>query len=185
MDLPKGWELYELIYIRGHHLPLRLTFPPPRTPHGFACSVASLSRSPCHYLPGHHSLRRAALVECPLGQGKPSTQPVGHSADTHTPSASPHSGDRKAQPSPAGQFFFWNLPHCHQVLAEGLSVPLCMSIPWNFANGAMQMAIVSNDLFLIVLPKRVCRTQLCAMPGRQAKGLWASPKNHSPDEKLA
>jgi len=185
MDLQKGWELYELIYIRGHHLPLRLTFPPPRTPHGFACSVASLSRSPCHYLPGHHSLRRAALVECPLGQGKPSTQPVGHSADTHTPSASPHSGDRKAQPSPAGQFFFWNLPNCHQVLAEGLSVSLCLSIPWNFANGAMQMASVSNDFFLIVLPKRVCRTQLCAMPGRQAKGLWASPKNHSPDEKLA
>ena len=38
---------------------------------GFACSVASLSRCPNHYPPGHHSLRCAALVECPLGQREP------------------------------------------------------------------------------------------------------------------
>ena len=126
MQQIKGWELYELIYIRGHHLPLRLTFPPPRTPHGFACSVASLSRSPCHYPPGHHSVIRVALVECPLGQGKPSTQPVGRSADTHTPSASPHSGDRKAQPSPAGQISICNLPHNQKAGTKALCVPVHM-----------------------------------------------------------
>ena len=69
----KGWKLHRWPCTRGHCLPLRLTFPPLRTPHGFACSVASLSQCPCHYQPGHHSFRCAALVECPLGQGKPST----------------------------------------------------------------------------------------------------------------
>ena len=87
--------------IRGHSLPLRLTIPPLRTPQGFACSVASLSRCPYHYPPGHHSLRHAALVECPLGQGKPSTWPEGHEESTYTSPTSFHLDDRKAQPFPA------------------------------------------------------------------------------------
>ena len=86
---------------RGHSLPLRLTIPPLRTPQGFACSVASLSRCPCHYPPGHHSLRRAALAECPLGQGKPSTRPEGHDESTYTSQTSFHSDDRRTWPLPA------------------------------------------------------------------------------------
>ena len=97
----KGQQLCMSTLIRGHFLPLRLTIPPLRTPQGFACSVASLSRCPYHYPPGHHSLRHAALVECPLGQGKPSTWPEGHEESTYTSPTSFHLDDRKAQPFPA------------------------------------------------------------------------------------
>ena len=104
--------------IRGHSLPLRLTIPPLRTPQGFACSVASLSRCPCHYPPGHHSLRRAALVECPLGQGKPSTQLAGHNADCCTPATTPRLGDRKAWPLPGAQPAQLKVPHLAALAAE-------------------------------------------------------------------
>ena len=89
--------------IRGHSLPLRLTIPPLRTLLGFACSVASLSRCPNHYPPGHHCLRCAALVECPLGQGEPSTRPEGHYESTCTSLTSFHSDDRRTWPLPAEQ----------------------------------------------------------------------------------
>ena len=92
----KGQQLRMSTLIRGHSLPLRLTIPPLRTPQGFACSVASLSRCPYHYPPGHHSLRHAALVECPLGQGKPSTWPEGHDQSTYTSLTSFHLDDRRA-----------------------------------------------------------------------------------------
>ena len=95
-----GCQSRSQCYARGHCSPLRPTFPPLRTPHGFACSVASLSRCPCHYRPGRHNFRRAALVERPLGQGKPSTRSVGHNADCCTPPTTPHLGDRKAWPLP-------------------------------------------------------------------------------------
>ena len=96
----KGCQWHSQCYARGHCSPLRPTFPPLRTPHGFACSVASLSRCPCHYRPGRCNFRRAALVERPLGQGKPSTQAAGHNADCYAPATTPHLGDRKAQPLP-------------------------------------------------------------------------------------
>ena len=95
-----GCESHSQCYARGHCSPLRPTFPPLRTPHGFACSVASLSRCPCHYRPGRRNFRRAALVERPLGQGKPSTRSTGHNADCCAPPATPHLGYRKALPIP-------------------------------------------------------------------------------------
>ena len=91
-----GCESHSQCYARGHCSPLRPTFPPLRTPHGFACSVASLSRCPCHYRPGRCNFRRAALVERPLGQGKPSTRSAGRNADCCAPATTPHLGDRKA-----------------------------------------------------------------------------------------
>ena len=90
-----GCQSHSQCYARGHCSLLRPTFPPLRTPHGFACSVASLSGCPCHYQPGCRNFRRAALVERPLGQGKPSTRSVGHTADCCTAPATSHSGDRK------------------------------------------------------------------------------------------
>ena len=98
----KGQQLCMSTLIRGHFLPLRLTIPPLRTPQGFACSVASLSRCPCHYPPGYHDLRHATHVECPLGQGKPSTWPEGHDESTYTSLTSFHLDDRRARPLPAG-----------------------------------------------------------------------------------
>jgi hypothetical protein len=99
----KGQQLHMSTPIRGHSLPLRLTIPPLRTLLGFACSVASLSRCPNHYPPGHHCLRGAALVECPLGQGEPSTRPEGHYGSTCTSLTSFHLDDRRTWPLPAEQ----------------------------------------------------------------------------------
>ena len=103
---PKGQQSRMSTLTRGHSLPLRLTIPPLRTLQGFACSVASLSRCPYHYPPGHHNLRCAALVECPLGQGEPSTRPEGHDESTYTSLTSFHSDDRKAWPLPADKKWF-------------------------------------------------------------------------------
>ena len=101
--IAKGLQLRMSTLTRGHFLPLRLTIPPLRTLLSFACSVASLSRCPSHYPPGHHSLRRAALAECPLGQGKPSTRPEGHDESTYTSQTSFHSDDRRTWPLPADE----------------------------------------------------------------------------------
>ena len=91
----KGQQLCMSTLTRGHCLPLRLTIPPLRTLLGFACSVASLSRCPNHYPPEHQGLRRAALVECPLGQGEPSTRPAGHYESTYTSLTTLHTDDRR------------------------------------------------------------------------------------------
>ena len=60
-------------WTRGIYTPLKLAIPPLTAQRSFACSVASLSQSPLHYLPGHHSLRCVVPAECSLGQDKPST----------------------------------------------------------------------------------------------------------------
>ena len=80
---------------RGVCTPLRLAVPPLTAPSSFACSVASLSQSPRHYLPGHYRLRGAAPAECCLGQDKPSTWHAGRSNVPSTAAAIPHSGDRE------------------------------------------------------------------------------------------
>ena len=139
-------------HTRGHSLPLRLTIPPLRTLQGFACSVASLSRCPYHYPPGHHSLRRAALVECPLGQGKPSTWPEGHGEGTDTSLTSFHLDDRRAQPPPADELWcsvflwrFWRtmtrqcvfysmqacIQHCAQQAKKGIKAKETKSHSFN------------------------------------------------------
>ena len=61
----------------------------------FACSVASLSRSPGHYQPGHHSFRRVAPAECHLGWDKPSTCSAARSTVPNAAAATPHAGDRE------------------------------------------------------------------------------------------
>ena len=51
----------------------------------FACSVASLSRCPSHYLPGHPHLREDDLAAYPFGKGNPSTWCTGCTAIHGTP----------------------------------------------------------------------------------------------------
>ena len=113
-----GCQSHSQCYARGHCSLLRPTFPPLRTPHGFACSVASLSRCPCHYRPGRCNFRRAALVERPLGQGKPSTQLAGRNADCCAPATTPHLGDRKAWPLPGEKPARHKVPHLAALAAE-------------------------------------------------------------------
>ena len=85
-------------------MPLRAALPPLQTAQSFACSVASLSRFPCHQLPGRRSLRCGALADCLLGQDSPSTRIAGLSEVPDTTSPSPRSGDRRALPLPAANF---------------------------------------------------------------------------------
>ena len=67
-------------------LPLRAVFPPLQVVLSSACSVASLSRLPDYYLPGHPYLREGALADYPFGRGNPSTWCEGHTAVRDTPS---------------------------------------------------------------------------------------------------
>ena len=72
---------------RGHCKPLRSMLLPLQIARSFACSVASLGRSPRHQLPGHHGLRHGALADYLLGQGRPSTWPTGHTVVPDTTSS--------------------------------------------------------------------------------------------------
>ena len=71
---------------RGHCNPLWAVFPPLQVVLSFACSVASLSRCPSHYLPGHHHLRGGDLADYPFGRGNPSTWLAARTALRDTPS---------------------------------------------------------------------------------------------------
>ena len=51
-----------LICCRGVCIPLWTVLPPLQVVLSSACSVASLSRFPSHYLPGHPHLREGALA---------------------------------------------------------------------------------------------------------------------------
>ena len=101
-DIESAWGAMEkrllvaqVVCTRGICTPLRLAIPPLKAPLSFACSVASLSRSPGHYQPGHHSFRRVAPAECHLGWDKPSTCSAARSTVPNTAAATPHTGDRE------------------------------------------------------------------------------------------
>ena len=76
-----------LVRCRGLCIPLWAVFPPLQVVLSSACSVASLSRFPSHYLPGHPHLREGALAAYLFGQGSPSTWCTGRTAVHDTPSA--------------------------------------------------------------------------------------------------
>ena len=71
---------------RGHCNPLWAVFPPLQVVLSFACSVASLSRCPSHYLPGHHHFRGGDLADYPFGWGSPSTWLAARTELRDTPS---------------------------------------------------------------------------------------------------
>ena len=76
-----------LVRCRGLCIPLWAVFPPLQVVLSSACSVASLSRFPSHYLPGHPHVREGALAAYLFGQGSPSTWCTGRTAVHDTPSA--------------------------------------------------------------------------------------------------
>ena len=75
-----------LVRCRGLCIPLWAVFPPLQVVLSSACSVASLSRFPSHYLPGHPHFREDALADYPFGKGNPSTCFAGHTAVRNNPS---------------------------------------------------------------------------------------------------
>ena len=64
---------------------VRTVFPPLQVVLSSACSVASLSRCPNHYLPGHPHLRGDALADYVFGKGNPSTWRAGRTPPHETP----------------------------------------------------------------------------------------------------
>ena len=63
---------------RGRCIPLWAVFPPLQVVFSSACSVASLSQCPNHYLPGHIHLHERALADFLFGWGNPSTWHAGY-----------------------------------------------------------------------------------------------------------
>ena len=88
VGLHKGGVVH-LTHCRGHCIAFRPSIPPLQVAPSFACSVASLSRSPGHQLSGCHCLRSEILADYLLGWGGPSTCVTGHAVLQYTPSPSP------------------------------------------------------------------------------------------------
>ena len=89
-----------LVRCRGLCIPLWAVFPPLQVVLSSACSVASLSRFPSHYLPGHPHLREGALAAYLFGQGSPSTWGTGRIAAHDTTSAKPPCGAKRGTTLP-------------------------------------------------------------------------------------
>ena len=70
----------------------------------FACSVASLSLSPSHYLPGRPCLRRGILADYLFGRGSPSTWCAGRTTVHGAPSATPPLGAQRGITLPRCKF---------------------------------------------------------------------------------
>ncbi len=95
-----------LIRCRGFCIPLWTVFPPLQVVLSSACSVASLSRFPSHYLPGHPHLREDALADYLFGQGSPSTWFTGLTPVHDTPSAKLPFGAQRGVTLP--RYNYWN-----------------------------------------------------------------------------
>ena len=93
---------------RGIYTPLRPAVPPLTAQRSFACSVASLSQYPRHYLPGHCGLHHIDPAGCHLGWDRPSTWRAAHDTVPSTPANHPPPGSQDAvthlgcQTSPGG-----------------------------------------------------------------------------------
>ena len=86
----------QLIHRRGNRIPLWAVFQPLQVVLSFACSVASLSRSPSHYLPCHLQLPGGATADYLFGKGNPSTWCAGLTTVHCTPrSHTPIQGTEK------------------------------------------------------------------------------------------
>ena len=77
---------------RGIYTPLRPAVPPLTAQRSFACSVASLSQYPRHYLPGHCGLHHIDPAGCHLGWDRPSTWRAAHDTVPSTPANHPPPG---------------------------------------------------------------------------------------------
>ena len=103
---PKKAAVAPLIRCRGFCFPLWAVFPPLQVVLSSACSVASLSRFPSHYLPGHPHLREGALAAYLFGQGSPSTWCTGRTAVHSTPPAILPLGAQRGVTLPKYKFGF-------------------------------------------------------------------------------
>ena len=78
-----------LLHCRGRCIPLWAVFPSLQVVLSFACSVASLSRFPSHYLPCQLQLPETATADYLFDWGNPSTWCAGLAAVHGTSAATP------------------------------------------------------------------------------------------------
>jgi hypothetical protein len=104
-----------------------LSFLPLQVAPGLACSVASLSPSPRHELPGLRCGR--ALADYLLGYGKPSTQFAGHALVPHNPPPSSPQCDKSFEAPINQQHFFHLLLKCSRAQGVGRAVSTSRSDP--------------------------------------------------------
>ena len=87
--ITKKARVVPLIWCRDHCIPLWAGFPSLQVVLSFACSVASLSRFPSHYLPCQLQLPEAATADYLFDRGNPSTWCAGLTAVHGTSSTTP------------------------------------------------------------------------------------------------
>ena len=125
-----------LICYRGFCIPLWTVFPPLQVVLSSACSVASLSRFPNHYLPGHPHLREGALAAYLFGQGSPSTWCAELTAVHDTPSAQLPCGAQRSVTHPRYK------PTTRQIQADGRLVDIK-----NWEEGLKQRNVANDCLY--------------------------------------
>ena len=116
-----------LVHCRGLCIPLWAVFPPLQVVLSSACSVASLSRFPSHYLPGHPHLREGALAAYLFGQGSPSTWFTGLTAVHDTPSAKLPCGAQRGMTLPRCTFGDDKMQVACSRVARAILVFFCFS----------------------------------------------------------
>ena len=132
----KNAGVVPLICYRGFCIPLWTVFPPLQVVLSSACSVASLSRFPNHYLPGHPHLREGALAAYLFGQGSPSTWCAELTAVHDTPSAQLPCGAQRSVTHPRYK------PTTRQIQADGRLVDIK-----NWEEGLKQRNVANDCLY--------------------------------------
>ena len=133
-----------LICYRGFCIPLWTVFPPLQVVLSSACSVASLSRFPNHYLPGHPHLREGALAAYLFGQGSPSTWCAELTAIRETPTdTDPEGRQRMTSPDERNcNFVFCTQIFCSSELNNLLRGSVGLATHASCANQLKEIATV-------------------------------------------
>ena len=133
--------------IRGLCITFWLSVPSLQVAPRFACSVASLSQSPGHQLPGHHSLRHGALADYLLEWGEPSTCHAGLNKLCYTPSPSPPRGNRRL-----------DTPSKSQAIAKRRDQTFCNTKAHTLCANSTRTP-PRNDLMHLLLPQALLSCQ--------------------------
>ena len=129
---------------RGRCIPVWAVFPPLQVVLSFACSVASLSRCPSHYLPGHPHLREDDLAAYLFGKGNPSTWCAELTAIRETPTdTDPEGRQRMTSPDERNcNFVFCTQIFCSSELNNLLRGSVGLATHASCANQLKEIATV-------------------------------------------
>ena len=132
----KEARVVPFICCRGYCIPLLAIVPSLQVVLSFACSVASLSRFPSHYLPGHPHLREGDLAAYLFGRGNPSTWCAELTAIRETPTdTDPEGRQRMTSPDERNcNFVFCTQIFCSSELNNLLRGSVGLATHASYAN---------------------------------------------------